>query len=163
MRHERTDERRSEHDARGKRDRRGERGAALVEFAIGATVFLTVMFGVIEFGLLLWTHNALTDAARRGARYAVTHPQSQMSDVQNVVIYGDAVPATGAKPMVANLSPANVAVAYNSFSVGAGRVTVSIENYDYNFVVPLVGLKVRLPRYQTTLTGESAGYTPPPI
>jgi Flp pilus assembly protein TadG len=162
MRHARTDERAGRRNARGARDRRGERGAALVEFAIGATVFLTVMFGVIEFGLLLWTHNALTDAARRGARYAVTHPQSDLSNVQNVVIYGDAVPATGAKPMVANLSPANVAVAYNSFSVGAGRVTVSIENYDYNFVVPLVGVKVRLPRYQTTLTGESAGYVPPP-
>lgn len=145
------------------RDRRRERGAALVEFAIGATVFLTVMFGVIEFGLLLWTHNALTDAARRGARYAVTHPGGQTSAVQNVVIYGDPAPAAGAKPVVANLAPANVAVAYNSFGVGAGRVTVSIENYQYNFVVPLLGVKVQLPRYQTTLTGESAGYTPPAL
>ena len=51
-----------------------ERGAALVEFAIGATVFLTATFGIIEFGCLLWTHKALADAARRGARYAVTHP-----------------------------------------------------------------------------------------
>jgi Flp pilus assembly protein TadG len=141
--------------------RRGERGAALVEFAIGATVFLTVMFGVIEFGLLLWTHNALTDAARRGARYAATHPQGASADVRNVVIYGDAVPAAGAKPVVANLSPANVVVSYNAFSVGAGRVTVAIDSFDYNFVVPLVGVKLRMPRYQTTLTGESAGYTPP--
>ena len=143
--------------------RENERGAALVEFAIGATVFLAALFGVIEGGLLLWTHNALTDAARRGARYAVTHPQGQASNVQNVVIYGDPNPATGAKPLVQNLTTDNVAVAYTSFGVGAGRVTVSIENYDYNFVVPLVGVKVRLPRYQTTLTGESAGYTPPPI
>ena len=145
------------------RVRRGERGAALVEFAIGATIFLTVTFGVIEFGLLLWTHNALTDAARRGARYAVTHPQSKASDVQNVVIYGDAVPAAGAKPLVENLTTGNVAVAYSGFSVGTGRVTVSIENYDYKFVVPLLGVKLRLPRYQTTLTGESAGFVPPPI
>ena len=157
MRHARTN------DVRGKRAGRGERGAALVEFAIGATVFLTVMFAVIEFGLLLWTHNALTDAARRGARYAVTHPQSRASDVQNVVVYGDPAPAAGAKPIAENLSTANVSVAYSGFSVGTGRVTVSIENYDYNFVVPLLGVKVRLPRYQTTLTGESAGFTPPPI
>jgi len=47
-----------------------ERGSTLVEFAIGATVFLTAMFAVLEFGRALWTHNALTDAARRGARYA---------------------------------------------------------------------------------------------
>ncbi len=52
-----------------------ERGASLVEFSIAATVFLTVMFGVIEFGRALWTHNALADAARKGARYAVVNPQ----------------------------------------------------------------------------------------
>lgn len=143
--------------------RENERGVALVEFAIAATVFLTALFAVIEGGLLLWTHNALTDAARRGARYAVTHPNGQTGAVQNVVIYGDPNPAAGAKPVVQNLAPANVAVAYTGFGVGAGRVAVSIENYDYNFVVPLVGVKVRMPRYQTTLTGESAGYTPPPL
>ena len=143
-----------------KNRRSGERGAALVEFAIAATVFLTVMFGVIEFGLVLWTHNALTDAARRGARYAVTHPQGAAGDVRNVVIYGEPTPAAGAKPVVANLGAANVAVAYTGFTVGGGRVTVAIDNYDYDFVVPLVGIKIRMPRYQTTLTGESAGYTP---
>ena len=47
-----------------------ERGASLLEFAIAATVFLTVIFGVLECGRFLWTHNALKDAARRGARYA---------------------------------------------------------------------------------------------
>ncbi|MCA1630712.1 MAG: pilus assembly protein [Acidobacteria bacterium] len=146
-----------------KNRRGGERGAALVEFAIAATVFLTVMFGVIEFGLVLWTHNALTDAARRGARYAVTHPQGEASKVQNVVIYGEPTPAAGAKPVVANLGDANVKVAYTGFGVGAGRVTVAIDSFDYNFVVPLVGVKIRMPRYQTTLTGESAGYTPGPM
>ncbi|HYX42047.1 MAG TPA: TadE family protein, partial [Pyrinomonadaceae bacterium] len=80
----------------GTRRHERERGAALVEFAIGATIFLTVLFAVIEFGLLLWTHNALTDAARRGARYAVTHPQSSVADVQNVVVYGDPAPAANA-------------------------------------------------------------------
>ena len=149
--------------ARGGRARRGERGAALVEFAIGATVFLTALFAVLEGGHLLWTHNALTDAARRGARYAVTHPQGAAADVQNVVVFGDAQPAADAQPLVPRLTAANVQVAYNGFGVGAGRVTVSIENYDYNFVVPLLGVTLRMPRYQTTLTGESAGYTPPTI
>ncbi len=159
MRHEHTNRQKQA----GPRRRDGERGAALVEFAICATVFLTVMFAVIECGLLLWTHNALTDAARRGARYAVTHPQSQASDVQNVVLYGDPAPPTGAPLIVRDLTPANVQVDYTSFGVGAGRVAVSIENFDFNFIVPLVGVKVRLPRYQTTLTGESAGYAPPVI
>ena len=43
---------------------KGQRGATLVEFAIGALVFFTATFGVLEFSRLLWTHNALNDAAR---------------------------------------------------------------------------------------------------
>jgi len=42
--------------------RNNERGSTLVEFSIGVTVFLTAMFGVMEFGRALWVHNALTDA-----------------------------------------------------------------------------------------------------
>src|SRR2546423_1174121 len=51
---------------------RGERGATLVEFTIGALVFLTAIFGVLEFSRLLFTHNALSDSVRRAARYAVS-------------------------------------------------------------------------------------------
>ena len=54
----------------------GQEGSSLVEFAIGASVFLLVMFAVIEFGRALWVHNALADAARRAARYAVNQPAS---------------------------------------------------------------------------------------
>ena len=53
----------------------GQRGATLVEFAIAATVLLTAIFAVLEFGRALWTHNALSDAARRGARYAINQPR----------------------------------------------------------------------------------------
>ena len=93
-----------------KKSAQGERGATLVEFAIGATVFLTVMFGVIEFGRALWVHNALSDAARRGARYAVVHTQADSAAVKNVVVYGNA--AGGTKPLVSNLTTDNVNVAY---------------------------------------------------
>ena len=147
----------------GPRTRERERGAALVEFAIGATIFLTVLFAVMEFGLLLWTHNALTDAARRGARYAVTHPQSSMADVQNVVVYGDPAPAANTAPVVNGLTTAQVSVTYNGFGLGNGQATVSIQNYSYNFIVPLLGVRVPMPSYQTTLTGESAGLMPPTL
>ena len=56
-----------------KQNGKREQGSSLLEFAIAATVFLTVLFAVVEFGRALWVHNALSDAARRGARYAVLH------------------------------------------------------------------------------------------
>lgn len=140
------------------KNRKNERGSTLVEFSIGITVFVTAMFGVLEFGRLLWVHNALTDAARRGARYAVMHSASDESAVKNIVVFGDAA-GTG-QPMVNNLSTANVVVTYNSFGLNDGTVSVSITNYQFQFVVPIVGTTITLPSYSTTLTGESAGFIP---
>jgi Flp pilus assembly protein TadG len=141
--------------------RRNERGAALVEFAIGATVFLTVMFAVVEFGRMLYVHNALSDAARRGARYAVVHSQAEMGDVKLMAVYGTT--ADGAQPLVDHLTTDNVLVEYsgapNAFGVNKGTVTVKIQNYDFNFSIPLVGGQIRMPGYKTTLTGENAGVT----
>jgi Flp pilus assembly protein TadG len=143
-------------DAR--KGRRPERGATLLEFAISATVFLTVMFGVIEFGRCLWTHNALSDAARRGARYAVNHPSTDEASVKNVAVYGD--PQGGTKPLVDNLTTKNVDVKYSNFGLGEGIVCVSITNYQFQFVVPLVGTTITMPDYSTRLTGENVGYVP---
>lgn len=161
---------------RGNIQRRGERGAALVEFAIGALVFLTATFAVLEMGRLLWTHNALTDAARRAARYAVTQSAGttaskngvtgtnvgpNLAAIRNVAIYGNA--AGGTKPLVNGLAPGNVEVKYTNFGLGEGTVSVQIVNYDFKFVVPLLGATLRLPAYRTTLTGESVGYVPKDI
>ena len=136
-----------------------ERGATLLEFAIGASVFCIAMFGVLEYGRVMWTHNALSDAARRGARYAVNHATGDAAAVKNVVVYGD--PAGGDKPVVTNLTTANVQVEYSNFGLGAGTVSVSITGYKFQFVVPIVGTTINMPNYNTTLTGENAGLVPP--
>jgi Flp pilus assembly protein TadG len=138
-----------------------ERGSTLVEFAIAATVFLTCVFGVIEFGRALWVHNALTDAARRGARYAVLHSPDDLDQVKNVVVYGD--PAGGIDPLVSDLTTDNVTVTYSDFGVNHGTVTVSVEDYQFQFVIPVVGTTITMPKYATTLSGESIGFIPDDI
>ena len=141
-----------------KRSKGNERGATLVEFSIAAAVFLMTMFAVLEFGRALWVHNALTDAARRGARYAVLHKASDIDDVKRVVVYGD--PAGGTKPVVDNLGISNVTVAYNNFGLDAGTVNVSITNYQFQFVLPIGPTSIQMPSYSTTLTAECAGLLP---
>ena len=143
--------------------RRGERGAALLEFTIGAVVFMTAVFAVLEFGRLLWVHNALTDAARRGARYAINHDRSgtDIANAQKVAVYGTATPAADARPLVNELNTGQVKVNHSSsYGVGQGSVSVTIEGYRFNFVVPIVGTTITMPTYRTTLTGESAGQVP---
>jgi Flp pilus assembly protein TadG len=140
--------------------RRDERGTALLEFAIGATLFLSAMFGVIEVGRLLWVHNSLVDATRRAARYAVNQGMSTgaQTAARNMAVYGNAG-GTG-QPLVPNLAAAQVKLTYQNFELGGGTITAEIEDYDFNFVLPLVGKKMRLPAYKTSLTAENAGFVP---
>ena len=135
-----------------------QRGATLVEFAIGATVFLTAMFGVLECGRALWTHNALADAARRGARYGTLHGIGDLDKVKNVVVFGN--PEGTGNPIVSDLSVNNVDVEYSTFNLNGGTVQVTINNYQFQFVVPIIGTTISMPKYTTTLTAESAGYIP---
>ena len=149
-------------------NREGERGAALVEFALCATILMTVVFGALEFGRMLWVHNALTDATRRGARYAVTQSMSNdptatsQQAIKNMAIYGNAA-GTG-NPLVDGLAPGQVLIKFSDdYALGAGAVTVEIDKYEFQFVVPLLGTKIQMPPYRTTLTSECAGYVPGPI
>jgi Flp pilus assembly protein TadG len=153
--------------------RSGEAGASMAEFAIVAAIFFMLIIGIIECARLFYTHNALTDAARRGARYAVLHRQADLACVQNVVVYGEANvdPTTCAPtgpPLLPGLAPANVNVQYdgnapNPYGMNLGTATVTIQNYDFNLSIPLFTRTIDMPAYSTTLTAESAGEIPADI
>ena len=50
---------------------RKQRGAAAVEFAVVAPVFVLLIFGMIEYGRMVMVQQMLTNASREGARKAV--------------------------------------------------------------------------------------------
>lgn len=50
---------------------RRQSGAAIVEFAIVAILFFTLLLGIADFGRWLFTLNAASEATRLGARLAV--------------------------------------------------------------------------------------------
>jgi len=155
-------------------DNRGERGVTILEFAITASVFFMMLVGIVAGGVFFWTHNALVEATRRGARYATLSQNTAIAEVKNVVVYGN--PAGGGMPLAPNLEPAHVTVTYSlnegdptrTFGVGRGTVTVGIcqqgeggcTPYEYNFVIPGISETIPMPPYRTTLPGESAGYVP---
>jgi Flp pilus assembly protein TadG len=49
---------------------RSERGQTLVEFAFASILFLTTIFGIVEFGLAVYHYNLVSDLAQEGARWA---------------------------------------------------------------------------------------------
>ncbi len=50
--------------------RLGERGAALVEFALAVPLMLVVFAGIVDFGFAFQRYEVITNAAREGARMA---------------------------------------------------------------------------------------------
>src|SRR3989304_1928114 len=51
------------------RSRPGERGTALVEFALVAPLMLMLMFGFLELGRMLFDYQAINGGLRNAARY----------------------------------------------------------------------------------------------
>jgi len=47
-----------------------QQGEELVEFAIASVLFMTLLFVIIEGGILIWRYNMLSSYAQAGARYA---------------------------------------------------------------------------------------------
>jgi Flp pilus assembly protein TadG len=153
----------------------------MAEFALISVVFFMIIFGIIEFGRLMYTHNALTDAARRGARYAALNREGKIDCTKNVVIYGESrvnpttCAATGS-PLINGLTFGNISVVYEgadddnnpntpptSYGSNLGTATVTITNYTFNLSIPFARQTLTMPPYTTTLTAESAGEEPSPI
>lgn len=154
-----------------RKNRTGERGTTMAEFAIISVVFFMIIFGIIEFGRLFYIHSALTDAARRGARYAVLHDDrvEDINCVKQVVIYGEAninpttCVATG-PALINGLTTLNVVVTHSAgYGTNLGTATVEITNYTFNLSIPFARQTLTMPKYVTTLTAESAGRIPDPI
>jgi len=169
-------------------DRKSEQGTSMAEFAVIATFFLMLIFAIIEFGRLMYTYNALADATRRGARYAVLHHQTAKNGepdpitcAKNVVVYGEtnlnsATCAPTGSALINGLTTSNVSVVYEgadadndpntpptAYGMNLGTVTVTISNYNFTLSIPVVSRTVTMPPYRTTLTAESAGEEPTPI
>jgi Flp pilus assembly protein TadG len=64
---------------------RGERGAALVEFAFALPLLLVVLAGIVDFGFVFQRYEVITNAAREGARLASLPGFDDQTTVDNRV------------------------------------------------------------------------------
>lgn len=147
--------------------RHSECGTAIVEFTLTAAFFLMIIMAIVSAGHLFFTHNAMVESTRRGARYAATQCKpalvgcvnsgTSLERVKNVVLYG--TPTAGSAPLVNGLTTDNIQVDYSAnFGVAQGTVSVKIVTYNYTFAV--AATVINMPPYQTTVVGESAGFVP---
>ena len=131
----------------------------MLEFAIGATVFVTLFTGTFQYGYSFYVYNNLLSAVRAGARYGTiarytslsgfsmatppasgymgptgigTGQQEFVNAVQNVVVYGD--PSGGSNPVAPGLTTDNVNVDVTFLNGGPDKVWVRINGYTLNAI-----------------------------
>jgi Flp pilus assembly protein TadG len=126
----------------GYRQQSKQSGAALVEFALVATILIVLMAGMYEFGRAFWFYDALSKATRDGAR--------AMSVAKVATISSVGVPA--AKTVVVN-----AAVAAGMTTFDSSYVTVTCLDTNYNAaacndgMANLGGVKVEITGYRINI------------
>ncbi len=132
---------------------RDECGSALVEFAVGLSTLLSVVFGVMAICFALYAHNITSEVAREGARYAIVRG-SACNSFTDCKITGPQIQTHLKNVGFPGINPANLTAATAwSFYPGTGTcqpsalcnnpgnlVTVTV-TYQFPLVVPFVSSK----------------------
>ncbi len=125
---------------------KNENGGAAIEFALLLPILLLTLFGIIEFGLLFYNQQVLTNASREGARAGISW--ADVTTIQQVAVnysQGNMITFDTVKPLpTVNVEPTTGGTAFQD------DLTVTV-NYIYDFLVPAVfGLDL-----EKTLTGQT--------
>jgi len=112
-------------------DRSRERGGTAVEVAIILPVLVLIIFGIIEFGLLLYDQQVVTNASREGARAGIVQadPRPGLAAINSVVNSY----TTGYLISLGTASPA-VSLPTGPCTVSGNNLIVSV-TYPYAFLV----------------------------
>ncbi len=129
-------------------------GAALVEFALVASILFLLLAGTYEFGRAFAYYDALSKATRDGARYMSVAKKASINS-SSVGTAKDIVVAAANAAKVPGFSRSNVVVtcldaSYNDSAcvdgTAPGGVRVEISGYAVNIgqTIPLIGNSVRI-------------------
>jgi Flp pilus assembly protein TadG len=123
-----------------------QKGAEIVEFALMLPFLLVMLFGIMEFGIVLYDQAVITNASREAARSGIAYkcPAVTESFIKGVVTTytttGTDVNATsllvsfptGTTPVVI-VSPSPPTTTTNCYANSGTALTVNV-SYQYNFL-----------------------------
>jgi Flp pilus assembly protein TadG len=111
-----------------RRRRNGEKGQALVEFALLIPIFLILLFAIVDFGMGFYSWITVTNAAREGARLGAVLATQQ--EIEDRVYDSVNLPDEGTK----------MSVTVTNAQGQPGESVVVKVDYDYDLITPLAGL-----------------------
>lgn len=115
-----------------------ERGVAAAEFALLLPALLLILLGIIEFGMIMYGREVVTNAAREGARAGIVQGPPKRTEGEIVTIAENYLANTGI-----NSSNVNFTVTGEG-SVSPNNLTVQA-TYQYNFLFPYIPMMVGIP------------------
>ena len=144
----------------------GQKGVALVEFAIVGAVAMLMIFAVLEIARAVFVANALTEATRRGARVAAVCPINDPAIAQ--VATFNAPGAGNTSPIVKGLDTSDFVLEYldragNVVSSPADNfiairyIQLRVVNFQHELLIPFANVIFTMPEFSTRLPRESLG------
>ena len=115
-----------------------ERGVMAAEFAILLPVLLLIVFGTMEFGMMMYGREVVTNATREGVRYGIvaqTPPVSGATMISQATTY---ITGSGLNPAHVLFNPPVCC------GITGTPVTLSA-TYNYNWIIPYIPTLVNLP------------------
>lgn len=114
---------------RGER-RRGERGQAVVEFAVVLPLLVLLLLGIMEFGRVIHSLLTIQNAAREGARLGITPDTTDAEIEARVRQLADSLEGS------ADPARLRVEVAPAPAERTAGQNLTVTVRYDFSFILP---------------------------
>jgi Flp pilus assembly protein TadG len=105
---------------------RRERGQDLVEYALVLPLLLGLLFGIIQFALILYSYTTIGDAARQAARYGVigTHASTDTAGIRDAAYQvTDAAGLSRAKLTVTPTATAGTIQVAVTYTMDANLIT----------------------------------------
>jgi Flp pilus assembly protein TadG len=126
---------------------RCQKGVAAIEFAILLPLLLVIIFGIVEFSILLYDKQVITNASREGAREGIRREidvpvRSTEGEIKSVVtnyVVSNLITFGTPNTPVTTVTPADL-----SGMARGDDLTVTV-SYNYEFLV--------LPNFVTSLAG----------
>ena len=117
-----------------------QNGAALVEFAIVLPVLLMLIFGMIEFSILLYDKAMITNASREGARAGIVYSPTPVTKEKIELTVNNYL-----QTHLISLGGASAPTIIAGQCTGTGAPLTVTVTYPYNFLV--------LPNFVQSLSG----------
>ena len=129
--------------------KRGQQGATTIEFALVLILYLTFLLGITDFGRMLFTWSAASEATRAGARYAVVCDDT----TKNALVLAKM------RALLPQISTANTTWSPAGCTAATCQgVTVTVTAINYQWISPIAGLAGRaaipMPSFSTYLPRE---------